>query len=175
MKSRKSQMIGQVFIFILAGFVFVLILGYGYRAITGFLERGEEVQLIDFRNELESAVGTIKRDYGSVQRVDVHVPPKTDKVFFLTARATDVSPNWEAGFKDKYPLFYNAWYAGNENVFLIPRQQTPFLITDMLVDTGFVCVPAVHGRVSLRIEGTGSKALVRAWEPQGSSEGSVCA
>lgn len=163
---QKAQMIGQVFIFILAGLVFVLILGYGYRAVTSFLERGEEVQLIDFRNALESSVNTIKRDYGSVQRVDVRVPPKTEKVFFVTADDADIPAGWETAFRDQYPLLFNAWNTGNENVFLIPRQPTPLLIPDVLVETGYVCLRPVHGRVSVRVEGTGNKAKVSAWDDE---------
>jgi hypothetical protein len=163
---KKAQMIGQVFIFVLAGLVFILILAYGYKAITGFLERGEEVQLLDFRNELESTVNIIKRDYGSVQRVDLRLPAKTTQVFFVTASPGDVSFDWEAGFRDRYPLLYNAWDAGNENVFLIPRQQTPLLVPDLFVDTGYVCIPAVNGRVSVRMEGTGSKAKLKAWDDE---------
>lgn len=156
---KRAQMIGQVFIFILAGLVFVLILAYGYRAISGFLERGEQVQLLDFKNELESTVNTIKRDYGSVQRVDLRVPPKTEQVCLVNVELQDPS-----AFKDAHPLLYTAWSAGSENIFLIPRQPTPILIPDILVDPpGFLCVPATGGRISLRVEGTGSRALVKPW------------
>lgn len=157
-------MIGQVFIFILAGLVFILILAYGYKAITGFLERGEEVQLLDFRNALESTVNTIKRDYGSVQRVDLRLPAKTTRVFFVTGKDTVVAGDWEVEFRDRYPLLYNAWDAGNENVFLIPRQPTPLLVPDLLVEDGVLCLNAVNNKVSVRVEGTGSKAKLSAWD-----------
>ncbi len=165
---KRAQMIGQVFIFILAGLLFVLILGYGYRAITNFIARGEEVQLLDFRNELESMITTIKHDYGSVQRVELRVSSKTEEVCLVTSLATykpeDVKiSGWEKPFKDAHPLLYNAWSTGTENVFLIPRQPTPLLMQDVLVETGYVCVPVVGGRVSLRVEGTGNKAKISPW------------
>ncbi len=156
-------MIGQVFIFILAGLIFVLILGYGYRAINNFIARGAEVQLLDFRNELESMVNTIKRDYGSVQRVELRVPTQTEEACFVS-NAEDVPGAWETDLQQKYPLVYNAWTTGTENVFLIPRQPTPLLVQDIMVDAGYVCVPAVNGKVSLRVEGTGNRAKINPWQ-----------
>lgn len=163
MTAKRAQMIGQVFIFILAGLVFVLILAYGYKAITGFLERGEQVQLLDFRNELDSTIKTIRRDYGSIQRVDLRVPAKTEEACFVSTNAEDVSSVQQQELQQRYPLLYNAWATGSENVFLIPRQPTPLLVPDLLVDSGYVCIPAINGRVSLRVEGTGSKARVSPW------------
>jgi hypothetical protein len=160
---RHAQIIGQVFVFILAGLVFVLILAYGYRAVTHFLERGEEVQLLDFRNALDSTITTIKRDYGSVQRVDLRVPAKTEEVCFVSTSPEDITSDQQQDLQQQHPLLFSAWSTGSENVFLIPRQPTPLLITDLLVDTGYVCVPAVSGRVSLRVEGTGSKARLSPW------------
>ncbi len=161
--SRRAQVIGQVFIFILAALVFVLILAYGYRAITGFLEQGEEVQLLDFRNELDSTIKMIRRDYGSVQRVDLRVPSRTEQVCFVSTNAGDISGEQQQVLQQDYPLLYNAWATGSENVFLIPRQPTPLLVPDLLVESGYVCIPAISGRVSLRVEGTGSKARVGPW------------
>ncbi len=158
--NKKGQIIGQVFIFILAGLVFVLILGYGYKAIMGFLERGEEVQLLDFRNELESTVTIIKRDYGSVQKMELRVPPVTEEVCFVSTAINDPSK-----LREDKPLLYAAWSTGSENVFLIPRQPTPILIPDIIIENqdGYLCVPAVGGRVTLRAEGTGNKASLREW------------
>ncbi len=156
---KRAQMIGQVFIFILAGLVFVLILSYGYRAITNFLERGEEVQLLDFRNDLESTITTVKRDYGSVQRVTLRVPPKTEEICFVNIELRDPTV-----LKQEYPLLHSAWMTGSENIFLIPRQPTSILIPDILADEpGFVCIPAVNGKIIMRVEGTGNKAKISAW------------
>jgi len=165
--NSRAQTIGQVFIFIIAGIVFVLILMYGYRAIAGFIEKGQDVQMIDFRNELDSAITTIKRDYGSVQRVDLRLPTKTEEVCFVTASPDDAKDPAFGAFKQERPLLYSSWETGSENVFLIPRlQKAGILIKDIIADPqgkGYVCVAAVGGRVSLRIEGTGNKAIISEW------------
>lgn len=162
--TKRAQVIGQVFIFILAGLVFVLILGYGYKAITQLLERGEQVQLLDFRNELESVINTIKRDYGSVQRVDLRVPAKTDTVCLVSSDAEDITDTELQQLQQDYPLLAGAWTTGTENVFLIPRQPTPIRVNDLKVEGGYACLPAINGRVSLRAEGAGNKAAVSPWQ-----------
>ena len=58
---KNAQIMGQVFIFILAGALFILILTYGYKAIAGFSERSEQVALVEFQTNLESSVKSISR------------------------------------------------------------------------------------------------------------------
>ncbi len=166
--NKKAQLIGQVFIFIIAGLVFILILMYGYKAVSSFLQKGEQVQLIDFRNELESTVNVIKRDYGSVQRVQLRLPAKLEEVCLVTEKAEDVaSSGWVERFKQERPLLYSAWATGTENVFTTPRQQTPIFIKDVIVDpdgAGYLCTESAGGVVVLRVEGTGSKARITEWQ-----------
>jgi hypothetical protein len=161
---KKAQTIGQVFMFILAGLIFVLILVYGYKAITSLLERGEEVQMIDFRNALESTIKTIRRDYGSVQKVTLRVPPQTKEVCMASSSPEDMPEGKEQQFEQEMPLLYNAWATGSENIFLMPRQPTPLFLEGIIVDSGYECTPAADGRVVLRVEGTGSKAKISKWE-----------
>ncbi len=165
--NRRAQVIGQVFVFIIAGLVFVLILAYGYKAIVNFMERGEEVQIIDFRNELNSAITMIKRDYGSVQRVDLRMPSNAREVCFVTSDPADVRvPGWEEELKNSRPLMHSAWSIGKENVFLVPKQPAPIIIADIVVEpetAGYLCLPIVNGKVSIRVEGTGNKALISRW------------
>ncbi|MEM2915894.1 MAG: hypothetical protein QXT19_00845 [Candidatus Woesearchaeota archaeon] len=169
----RAQVIGQVFVFIIAAIVFVLILGYGYKAIVNFMERGEEVQMIDFKNELSSAITIIKRDYGSVQRVDLRVPSRTEEVCFVTTDPADVrAPGWEEELKKDRPLIYSAWVTGKENVFLIPKQPAPLRIDDLVVEpetTGYLCMPVVNNKVSIRVEGTGNRAKIGRW-PQANEQ-----
>lgn len=165
-KMKKAQTIGQVIMFLLAGLVFVLILIYGYRAITGLTKTGEQVELLNFKTDLQSSVETIKRDYGSVQKLELRVP-KADWVFFVTdpkiAESHEI-PSLES----EYPLIYNTWLTGAENVFLLPspEQSTPILVKDLVVDNskGYLRIDASSRKISLRVKGTGKTAKVSEWQ-----------
>lgn len=156
---RKAQVIGQALMFVLAGLIFVLILVYGYRAVTNLTERGEQVELLNFKGQLQSAIETVKRDYGAVQRVDLRVP-QADLLCFASAQ-----PENTYNFETAYPLLYESWRTGTENVFLLPKQATPILVPDLVVDNeqGWFCLENPGRHVSLRVEGTGKNARVREW------------
>jgi len=153
---KKAQMIGQIFMFILAAVLFVLILTYGYSAITDFLQRSEQVTLIEFKEELKSGIERIKRDYGSVRRLELKVPNRYTDVCIIDPLKCD-------SIRTSYPVMYGACLSGTENIFLVPKQETPIFISDIEVDAGYVCIPT-SGVVTLKLEGLGKKAKVSEWK-----------
>jgi len=155
-KQKKAQMIGQIFIFILAAILFVLIITYGYRAINDFLQRSEQVTLIGFKEELKSGIERIKRDYGSVRKLELQVPKRYNEVCI-------VDPDCDPSLESFNPIMYNACLTGTENIFLVPKQETPIFVPDIKVDGGYLCVPT-SGVVTLRLEGLGKTARVSEWK-----------
>ena len=155
---KKAQMIGQVFIFIIAAVVFILIITYGYRAISGFLQQSEQVTMIEFKEELQSSIEKIKRDYGSVRKVELRIPKKYTTLCIVTP-----DPFCPSALQFEQPIMYNACLTGTENIFLIPKQETPIFVEDIVVDSpGYICIPT-SGIVTLRLEGLGRKARVSEW------------
>jgi len=165
-KNKSAQTIGQVFVFILAGLIFILIITYGYNAVKNFMARSEEVALVDFRNDFESAVEKIKYDYGSVRRVEFRLPAKFSGVCVLDINNCPSSASSPELVLHNKKLSFEwmsvACRAGSANVFTVPRSVDLFL-PDVVVD-GFVCVPVVDGKVILRFEGLGKKARVSSWQ-----------
>ena len=155
----KSQMIGQIFVFIIAAIIFILILIYGYSAINNFIKKSEQVSLIDFKTDLVSSIDQIKSDYGSVRKVELRVP----------ARYTEfciISSNLNASISDfsqKHPLMFSAWKTGSENVFLFPKQDSPIFIPDIEIIGGYECIPIKNSKLYLRLEGLGDKVRISEW------------
>ena len=157
----RGQVIGQVFIFILAGLVFVLIVAYGYKAIQGFGERSEQVSIIDFKNDLERSVESVKRDYGTVRQVSLRLPAKYSGVCFIDPGNCPPRVSFEGSQLD---WAVSACEARAANVFLVPRG-LDLLLEDVEVGSPYyVCVPNRGGEVVLRLEGTGKKARVSLWK-----------
>ncbi len=160
----KAQIIGQVFIFILAGLVFILIITYGYKAIQYFSERQEQVVLIDFRTDLEIAIEGVKRDYGTVRKLDLKLPTKYQGVcFFDPIKCAPGTPELELpNRKIEVPWAQEACSIKSANVFIIPRTLDLYF-EDIQVDEGYICVPNT-GKINVRMEGTGKKAKVSEWK-----------
>jgi len=168
--AKKAQILGQVFIFILAGLIFILIITYGYNAIQYFIETQEQVLLVDFRADLEIALEGVKRDYGSVRKAKFKLPSKYVGICFFdyisdacSAKIGTVDPklklpNQEIGVT----WAEEACKLRSANIFTIPRGQDIDL-PDIQVDGGYVCIPNLDG-VTVRLEGTGRKAKVSEWK-----------
>lgn len=154
---KKAQMIGQIFVFVVAAIIFILILTYGYRAISNFLARSEQIALIDFKADLESSVEVMKRDYGSVRKINLRLPKRYSEVCI-------VDINRCGALEQSMPLMYSLCLAGSENVFLVPKQETPIFLSDISVpDPGYICLPVAYGRVVLGLEGMGKSTFIFEW------------
>jgi len=166
---KRGQILGQVFILILASIVFILILLYGYRAISNFTQRSEQVALIDFENDFKNAVKGISLDFGSVKRLDVNVPNRHKELCVFCS--PDSEPDWSGcqetdkfrQFEADHPLLTESWRGGSQNVFLLPLADTPLLVDRVEVQDTAFCADVVQGKVSLRLEGKGNRALVSEW------------
>ncbi len=156
-------MIGQVFIFILAGLVFVLIATYGYRAVKYLIERQEQIMFVEFKTELESAVEGVKRDYGTVRKIELRLPSKYKGVCFFEYENCEEEPvlklksgNINMGWA------YEACKTKSANVFTIPRTQD-ISLPDIKVKEGYLCLSE---KIILKMEGTGKKAELSEWNEQ---------
>lgn len=157
---NNAQMIGQVFIFILAALVFMLVLWYGYSAVTHFLKSSEQVGLADFKSSFVSGVEQIKPDFGSIRKLTLYIPRSYYELCVVSSYPND--DVLSSDFNVKYPVLFELWNTGSENVFLLPKQETPFLVSDIVVPGGYFCTK-VSGVADLRTEGLGDSVRVSLW------------
>lgn len=157
---KKAQLIGQVFVLVIAALVFILILAYGYSAITNFLKSSEQVAFLDFKTSLTSGIEQIKPDFGSVRKLSLRAPKRYYKFCIVSSYPdTDVL---SSDFQSKYPVLFEAWQTGSENVFLLPKQESPILVPGVFVQAGYFCMD-ISGIVDLKVEGLGDKTSVLPW------------
>ncbi len=163
MRRKKSQIMSQVFIFILAAALFILILTYGYKAIAGFSTRAEQVALVEFQTELESSVKSISLDYGSVKRVELILPSTYTELCLV-----DINMDPSEEFEAIHPRMYEAWLDKTQNAFLTPMEDTPMEIGNIyLGEEGYLCIQLTGGTVTLRMEGLGDRAGITLWQETG--------
>ena len=151
-KNKKAQIIGQVMMFALAAIIFGLIITYGYKAVTNLMEKGSEISMATFKTDFENGVDAIKRDYGSVQKLELTLPTKFNEICIA-------DPNNPGTLANDRPLLYNKWRTSSENIFFTPPAQQPFKINDITIPNGYFCIKKT-GKILLRLEGQGDKAQV---------------
>ena len=83
MRFTKGLAIGQVFIYVLVALTFSVIMIFGYKSITEFVQRGEEVQFYQFKTDLESSIQRIYTEYKSVRESTFYVPARYTRICFV--------------------------------------------------------------------------------------------
>lgn len=177
---HKAQ-INQVFVYIMAVIVFAAVFLFGYKAITQFLDEGEKASFLQFKMNLENAVGRVATKYdtvvvynslnplrvpGKYERicfVDVDIAPPFDCIERLGAVGCDA---WETYYsQSNSAIDFDAWERAESNVFLKPGGLLPIKVYKIQVrgaedePDGLLCIP-VNGQLDVRVEGKGSHALL---------------
>ncbi len=160
---RKAQISGQMIVYIFGMFITALVIVYGYSAIKDFVKKSDDVALIQFEKELTNTIYTMSSDYGSVKIKTLSVPSGIEEVCFVDLdRDTVDVPG--------HPLVYDSWLAQDKvNIFLIEGVAKEFIFAgDIDKDVSYVeveggghlCIGTPSGKLKVRIEGMGNKALI---------------
>ena len=167
--NKKGQLLGQAFVFILAGLVFIIILGYGYKAVTYLLERQEEVVILNFRTDLETAIQQVKREFQTVRQVTLSLPVKYQGVCFFNYETCNEITAPRLFMQDSainVQWAKEACAAGSGNVLIVPRSaELDVPSIEIKERQGYVCVANNNG-INLRLEGTGKSAIISEWETE---------
>lgn len=160
--NKNAQMVGQVFIYILALVLITFTLIFGYNAIADMNERQNQVAIIQFRQELSNVVEIITPDYGSVKIRQFDITRDFQEVCIVK--------NFEnlpeaSSIPNKYRQVQDSVEKGiSDNVFLIGENnkvEESFNIGEIALESGtMLCIPVVNGKINLKFEGKGNHALV---------------
>lgn len=153
---KKSQIYGQVFIYILSLFLVSFILVYGYKAIANFKNEQEKISCLKFNNDLKNAIQSISGDFGSVKIKNFQLCSLYTQVCFVEDFETPVIPaKTDPIIKDSI--------ASNTgmNVFLVEDiAKDSFYAGKISVEPDVLCIRAVEGKVNLRLEGEGNHVAI---------------
>lgn len=156
---KKSQIYGQIFIYILTIVLVSFILVYGYNAIQNFKSRAEQVSCLKFKNDLQNAVESISSDFGTVKRKNLRLCGAYTQVCFVESFE---SPDLQ-GTVD--PIIEDSVRSNSEkNTFLVEDiAKESFYAGNISVDPDVLCIKSVDGTISLRLEGRGNHAVLSKW------------
>lgn len=168
--SKKAVGVSQVFIFILAGITFALIMIFGYRAVADFIEKGEQVKFVQFVTQLEGSIKQIYSEYGAVREKRYTLPGKFTQICFVDMNSAAVDRDllcsfdaiacelWEESQKLDEQGKPKGFNGVDANVFLQPVAPNAIKVYQISVVSeteGFLCLPIRNGQFKLTIEGKG--------------------
>jgi len=164
---KKSQIAGQIFVYVLSLIIIGLIVLFGYRAIKMIQDYQVKMDEINFMTRFEEAIS--KTDYKDVEIKTFKVPGKYRKICL-------VSQN-HGSLPAIDPLPLSQWQNTNDDVFLytgitefLPMKTSKTLVLDMPTanaqvdpgeesDSSYLC-KTVQGLITLRLEGLGSSVFI---------------
>ena len=166
-RGKKGLGIGQVFIFIVAAITFALIMIFGYKAIAGFIQSGEDVQFVQFKTGLESSIKKIYTEYGSTRIETFTTPAEYQQICFV-----DMDKPFDQSLCDKSQAACTVWEIAQDsssknkgydsvgqNVFFKPTTSHKIKVHHISIapeeGKDFLCLPIKQGLFSVVLEGKG--------------------
>jgi hypothetical protein len=159
--NSKGQIIGQVFIYIMAVVVIGVIILIGYSGIKSFLVRGCQVEQITFKQDILQYVES-QSGYGNSQRFTLSAPCGYETVCFVDAdrigvTAPQISCNY--GFIKK-----SAISGVQQNVFLISKDRVVPIGYSSKIKLGLpdtcACISSKNKNFYIKFEGEGQRTLI---------------
>lgn len=168
---RKSQLYGQIFIYILTILLISFILIYGYNAITNFKGRTEQIVSLKLQEDLRNSVRSITPDFGSAVKKEIDIGGASEICFVESYRT--FSRNFAVnnfGVAADPIIADSIQSQSDKNVFLIGKSvSNSFYIGKISVDPSasvtfnVLCMKSSNGKVTLKLEGMGDHALIGGW------------
>src|SRR3989338_11637560 len=149
--NSKSQIIGNVFIYLFSTIVIGLILIFGYKSITKTNETMQQADLELLKNSLSSDIKIMSSDYGSSKKVSYNIPQNSELCLFDLEKKDEILNNEKMSL---YPLINNSLESNSKkNVFLAsPSIFEPLYAGDIEINEPyFYCFKPVAGKVSFEI------------------------
>lgn len=180
MKSKKAQIVGQVFVYVFAAMIFAFVLVFGFRAVVDFNKHSEFVATIELMTKLRSSINSIAPS-NSLERVSLPAPGQISRICFIDLRKNPENtidfPNGNPGICSPYHSDYNqrlcwSWKDNvSKNIFFVPSMGIQAHVGDISlfnkegVEAGYLCINGTQRRIYLEIVGMGDSAGIRSGSP----------
>ncbi len=162
---KKSQLHGQIFIYILTIILTSFILIYGYNAVQNFKNRAEQVSCLKFKNDLSNAVESISSDFGSIIRKDLQLCAGYTQVCFVETFEKIIDRDNPDSNVALNPLIKDSISSNTgKNTFLVEKITIEqFYAGNISVEFDVFCVNASNNKISLKLEGKGDHVDLSQW------------
>lgn len=156
MKTQKSQIYGQIFIYILTLVLISFILVYGYNSIQIFKDRADKVSCLKLKNDLSNAVEGMISDFGSVKIKEFQLCAGYTSICLVESFESPAIPD------NTDPIIKDSILSGTgKNVFLLEdAAKESFYAGKISVEPDVLCIKTSNNKIRLKLEGRGNRVLL---------------
>lgn len=166
--TKKSQIYGQIFIYLLTIILVAFILIYGYNAIDRLRRGANQVECLKFRNDIKNSIEGISSDFGRIKKVDLNLCSPYRQVCFAETFRKINKNSIRFNINPIDLIIKDSIISDSDsNAFLMDKiAKEPFYAGNITIaDPNYdvFCVKAVNGRIILKLEGKGNHVAVSQW------------
>ena len=162
--SVKSQIYGQIFIYLLTIVLISFILVFGYNAIENLRTKANQVECLKFKNDLRNAIATISSDFGRIKRENIDLCQPYKQVCFVETFEKFDKNNPQGNIPVDPIIKDSIKSESGKNVFLVDNTaKEPFYAGNISVALDVFCIKSINGKIDLRLESMGSNVAVSQW------------
>ena len=162
--SKKTQIAGQILIYVLAIIIFSLTLLYGYKAVKYFTDKSTEISFLQLEKDITTEIEKVQGDsFGTIKKKVLTIPGNYKHVCFIQSYPKFPSAHFSLGLN--YDLIDNHINSGaiDSNMFLAPPGHVSFYIGDIEVEGQSKCINIIGGKITLRLESMGNHVKLSEW------------
>ena len=156
MLNRKSQVISDVFKYIIAAILAALVLGFGYKMVKLMQDKGCRTELADFEIGLRELDRNVR--YGTRELKTYQVPCSATQVYLF-----DRSKKIDTEKFNSIPILMDSLKTGgNGNLFIVKDDDVlrSFYAGNMQINSTYLCLKPRNGKILFFIEGAGKSVNV---------------
>ncbi len=170
---RKAQAQSQAFIYILAIIIIGMLLIFGVKYIGQIMNKVEDINLLQFKTDLESDANRIGPSYGTWEKLEIDIPDGVETVCFVESADSISGGVLSTGICDANSDDYdfrmcNAWQDDtSRNVYTVPFDalDTGIYLGEIEVDSseGYLCFDVGDSKLKIKMTGYGNKLKISSW------------
>ncbi|MGV8141382.1 MAG: hypothetical protein ACP5NW_02995 [Candidatus Woesearchaeota archaeon] len=165
MNSKKGQIAGQIFIYIMAVVVIGGIALIGYRAVNTIISKSCDAERINFKGNIEDMIERYNSD-GSVNKQSVKAPCEYDTLCFVDADRIHTPPSPLTGVCSNAMINDSVRSGVEQNIFVISGKRTipvgysPLISLNSTNTNGCLCITQRNNNFNLVFRGRGSSTEI---------------
>lgn len=176
----KKAQTSEIFFFILAILIIGLLLLFGVKYIMELGNKVNQIELVQFKTDLESSADEIRPVYGKWRKLELSVPQGVEAVCFVQHDTYSAAPLYiqQQGLclegNDEYNfLMCNAWQDDpSRNVYTDPFDELEIGIfieglevrqTTAMGDVYYLCTDTSSGVLQVKMTGKGDRVFIEEW------------
>ena len=159
----KKSSISAVFVYAVSAIIIILVVYFGYRAITGFANANDQSIMDRMQLRMKADMSQLSLRYGTQATLSYDITSKFNKMCFVDLSVAGDDASARDSSLENYSIILDSVQSNSSNnVFVLGESTIPFAVGKMKLRCPpfYLCVNSSHGRITFLAEGGGDSVII---------------